>query len=119
MPKILVVDDEFSLRALYRDDLEREGYAVVTAGSGPEGILAIDREHPDLVVLDVCLPGMDGLDTMSRILDLNPTMPIVLNTAYSKYCHNFAAWSADACLVKKGDTSELRATIREILDSTG
>jgi DNA-binding response OmpR family regulator len=115
MSKILVVEDEKSLRALYKQDLEQEGYDVVVAGNAVEGIQALDTESPDLVVLDIRMPGMDGLDCMGRMLDRHPKIPIVLNTAYSSYKDNFLSWAADAYVIKSSDTGELRNKIRELL----
>src|SRR5512143_2687060 len=96
MSKILVVEDEKSLRLLYKQDLEQDGHSVITAGTAIEGLEALESESPDLVVLDIRMPGMDGLECMGRILDRNPRIPIVLNTAYSSYRDNFLSWSADA-----------------------
>jgi len=113
--KILVVEDEKNLRLLYKKDLERDGHAVVTAATAGEGLEALEIDSPDLVVLDIRMPGMDGLDCMGRILDRNPRIPVVLNTAYSSYKENFLSWAADAYVIKSSDTGELLAKVREIL----
>jgi DNA-binding response OmpR family regulator len=115
--KILVVEDERSLRLLYQKELEQEGYRVVTAGSAAEGLSALEAECPDLVVLDIRMPGMDGLECMGRMLAEHRRVPIVLNTAYSSYEDNFLSWSADAYVTKSSDTGELRGKIREILEA--
>ncbi len=117
MAKILVVEDEKSLRLLYRQDLEQDGHMVVTAGTAAEGLRALEFESPDLVVLDIRMPGVDGLDCMGRMLDRKPRIPIVLNTAYSSYKDNFLSWAADAYVIKSSDTGELRAKIRELLEA--
>lgn len=116
MSKILVVEDERSLRLLYTMDLERDGHVVVAAADGAEGLRLFDSETPDLVVLDIRLPGMDGLDAMGRMLDHNPRIPIVLNTGCSSFKDNFLSWVADSYVIKSSDTGELRAKIRELLD---
>ena len=115
MWKILVVEDEKSLRLLYKNDLEQDGHRVVTAGNAAEGLEALEVESPDLVILDIRMPGMDGLDAMGRVLDRKPRIPVVLNTAYSSYRDNFLSWPADAYVIKSSDTEELRAKVREIL----
>ena len=115
MPKILVIEDERNLRTLYKHDLERDGYEVVTAGTAPDGIAMVESENPDLVVMDIRLPGMDGLEAMAKVLDRHPKLPVVLNSAYSSYKENFMSWSADAYVVKSSDTDELRARVRELL----
>jgi two-component system response regulator (stage 0 sporulation protein F) len=117
MAKILVIEDEKNLRLLYKQDLERDGYEVVTAGTAPEGIALVESEKPDLVVMDIRLPGMDGLEAMGKVLDKHPKLPVVLNSAYSSYQENFMSWAADAYVVKSADTDELRARVRELLDA--
>jgi len=116
MPKILVIEDEKNLRALYRQDFESDGFAVVTAANAVEGLTLLESERPDLVVMDIRLPGMDGLEAMSRLLDKHPRIPVVLNSAYSSYKDSFMSWSADAYVVKSADTGELRTRVRELLD---
>jgi DNA-binding response OmpR family regulator len=115
--KILVVEDEKSLRMLYKQDLEHDGYTVITAEDALAGLRALETEAPDLVVLDIRMPGVDGLDCMGRMLGHNPRVPIVLNTAYSSYEDNFLSWAADAYVIKSSDTGELRAKIREVLEA--
>jgi DNA-binding response OmpR family regulator len=115
MPKILVVEDEKNLRLLYKGDLEQEGYSVVTAGNAADGLEVIEKEAPDLVVLDIRLPGMDGIEAMGRVLGRYPRMPIILNSAYSSYKDNFLSWAADAYVIKSSDTTELKNKIRELL----
>jgi DNA-binding response OmpR family regulator len=117
MDKILVIEDEKNLRALYRQDFEADGFVVTTAASATEGLGMIEAERPDLVVMDIRMPGMDGLEAMSRLLDKHPKIPVVLNSAYSSYKDSFMSWSADAYVVKSADTSELRMRVRELLDA--
>jgi DNA-binding response OmpR family regulator len=115
MAKVLVIEDEKSLRLLYQQDLLREGHEVLLAADGKEGLDLAERERPDLVVLDIRMPGMDGLEAMGRLLDRRPRMPVILNSAYSSYKDNFMSWAADAYVVKSSDTSELLARVREVL----
>jgi DNA-binding response OmpR family regulator len=116
MSKILVVEDEKNLRLLYRMDLEMEGHIVVTAAHGAEGLRLFESESPDLVVLDIRMPGMDGLEALGRMLARDPRTPVVLNSGYSSYKDSFLSWSADAYVIKSSDTYELRTKIRELLD---
>ncbi|MBP7146078.1 MAG: response regulator [Acidobacteria bacterium] len=116
MPSILIVDDEPHLRLLYRKDLEDEGYTVLEAATAEEGIRAFESSRPDLVVLDIRMPGMNGLEAMARILDRDRRIPIVLNTAYDSYRDDFTSWAADAYVTKGPDTDELKRTIKKLLE---
>ena len=80
--RILVVDDEAAIRDTMRMILEYEGYECITAASGAEGLTAAEREAPDLVFLDIKMPGMDGLETLSRLRGMNDTLPVVIVSAH-------------------------------------
>jgi CheY-like chemotaxis protein len=116
MKKVLVADDEFSIRKLYERELKKEGYEVVFATNGQEAIQKVRETHPDVIVMDIRMPGMDGIEAMSRILEENNELPVIINTAYSSYKDNFLSWSADAYLTKSADLSELKGTLRTIID---
>ena len=66
--KILVVEDEEGLRLFYKEELEAEGYDVLTAGNGREAIQQLETEKPDLVILDIVMPVMDGMEALGRIV---------------------------------------------------
>ncbi len=111
---VLIVDDEPHLRLLYEIELARAGFATLSAANAEQGIEFVDTMHPDLVVLDIRMPGMDGVEAMQRILDRDNTIPVVLNTAYSSYRENFMTWAADAYVKKSSDVSELVRTVKEL-----
>ena len=113
---ILVVEDDVNQRALYEEELADEGYAILAAGDGKEALARVASGKPDLIVLDVNMPGMDGLDTLARLLEGHSKIPVILNTAYASYREQFASWSADAYVVKSSDLSELKATIKRLLE---
>ncbi len=83
-PKILVVDDEAKIVRLVRSYLEQSGFAVVEAGDGQTALIQARREKPDLVVLDLGLPGIDGLE-VARILRRERDTPIIMLTAHRGY----------------------------------
>lgn len=114
--KILLVDDEENLLMLYKQELLDEGYQVVTAGDAREGIETIKREKLDLVIMDIRMPAMDGLEAIGKILGLKKDIPIILNSAYSNYKEDFMSWAADAYVVKSSDLTQLKRTIRNVLD---
>lgn len=119
MTKLLVVDDEKNIRRLYESELKREGYEVVTAESAEEALKVIDTKAPDLVVLDIRLDGMDGIDCLRTIMEKRRDLPVILNSAYSTYKQDFASWMADAYVVKSSDLTELKEKIREVLTKRG
>jgi two-component system nitrogen regulation response regulator NtrX len=77
-PRILVVDDEGAIRDSLRMILEYEDYQFVGAATGQEGIAAVQRERPDLVLLDIKMPGMDGLEVLRKLHALDETLPVVM-----------------------------------------
>jgi DNA-binding response OmpR family regulator len=83
MASVLVVDDEADIRSLVRELLERAGHDVVEAGDGNEGLRAFFSSRPDLVVLDVSMPGLDGWGTLERIRELSD-VPVVMLTAQAQ-----------------------------------
>ena len=115
MGKVLIVEDEKNLLDLYRMELEDEGYSVATAESGEMALKVSEEFQPDLVVLDIKLGDEEGLRVLSDLKYQNRTRPVILNTAYNHFKHDFSSWSADAYLVKSSDISELKSKIRELL----
>ncbi len=119
MTKLLVVDDEKNIRRLYETELKGEGYEVATAESAEEALEMIEKEPPDLVVLDIRLEGMDGIDALRTIMEKRRDLPVILNSAYSTYKQDFASWMADAYVVKSADLTELKTTIKDVLKDRG
>lgn len=113
--KLLVVDDEVNQGLLYEQELTEEGYDVDVVNSGTEALECIGARQYDLVVLDIGMPDLDGLETLGRMLSVNNKIPVILNTAYPSYKDNFMSWAADAYVVKSSDLSELKAKISQAL----
>src|SRR5258705_695455 len=121
MPKsrILVIDDEAAIRDSLRMTLEYEGYEFVGAATGQEGLALVERENFDLVLLDVKMPGMDGLDVLGRLHTMNETLPVVMISA-----HGTPSTAVDA--IRRGaldflekpfeSTDRLRVTIQNSLE---
>ncbi len=115
MVKVLIVDDEPHLRLLYETELRRAGYETLTASDAEQALEYVETMKPDLVILDIRMAGMDGIEALQRILDMDNTIPVILNTAYSSYKENFLTWSADAYITKSSDVTELLAKVKELL----
>jgi two-component system nitrogen regulation response regulator NtrX len=75
---VLIVDDEENIRQSLSGIFEDEGYEVITAGSGEEAIKILKNQNPDLAMLDVCLPGMDGIQTLTEIKKARPDLPVIM-----------------------------------------
>ncbi len=114
--KVLIVEDEEALRVLYQDELKAEGYEVLTAANGKEAIHQLEKGKPDLVVLDIVMPVMDGREALGRILRKNRKIPIILHTSHSRYKEDFMSLAANAYVMKSSDLTELKETIRELLE---
>lgn len=115
MARILVIEDSSSLCKLYKLDFEQDGYDVVIAQDMMQSLQAFETLPPDLVVLGIRMPTMDGLEGMQRILGHDRNVRLVINSGFASYSNNFLNWAADAYLLKSSDTSELRSTIRNLL----
>jgi two-component system, response regulator, stage 0 sporulation protein F len=114
--KILLVDDDEGLRDLYEEELIEEGYDVLIAKNGKEALLKLERGRPDLIVLDIVMPKMDGMETLGRIIGKEKTIPIILHTSHPGYQEDFMSWAANAYLLKSTDLTELKEKIRELLE---
>jgi DNA-binding response OmpR family regulator len=78
LKKILVVDDEDSVREIYRREFTTNGYKVVTAADGEEGLLKAGEEHPDIILLDIMLPKMSGIDVLKALKENELTKKITV-----------------------------------------
>jgi DNA-binding response OmpR family regulator len=112
--KVLIVDDDPHLRKLYKEELEEENYEVYIASSGKEALEIFAKELPDIVTLDILMPGMDGIEVLRRMKEQKPNLPVIMSTAYD-YRDDFSVWASDAYVVKSADMTELKNTIKNLL----
>ena len=115
MKKILLVDDEESIHLLYREEFEEEGYEVHSALSGTDALEKFETISPDLVILDINMPGMNGIEVLRQMKEINPTLPVILSTAYHEYKQDLGAWASDEYIVKSSDLGELKEAVRRYL----
>jgi DNA-binding response OmpR family regulator len=114
MNKILVVDDENSMRILYADELAEEGYHVITHG-GRTGLMdLLERERPDLVLLDIRLGGENGLDLLQDIRNTFYDLPVILCTAHPTFGQDARSIAAADYVVKSFDMRELKSKVKRV-----
>ena len=116
MKKVLVVEDELKIARLVRDYLHQAGFAVLEAADGATALSVARSERPDMVVLDLGLPGMDGLDVTRRLRETS-SVPIIMLTARSEESDRIVGLElgADDYIVKPFSPKELVARIRAVL----
>ena len=115
MKKILVVDDEENIRTLYKEELTEMGYDVITVLDGIQALSEMGKMKFDLVTLDMRMKEMDGIETLRKMKEKDPALPVIICTAYEEYKHDFGSWCSDAYVVKSSDLSLLRDTVKKIL----
>ena len=115
MKKILLVDDEESIQIVYREEFEDEGYQVISALDGISGLEKFREEQPDLVVLDIQMPGMNGVEVLRQMKMINSSVPVILSSAYQEFKQDLGTWASDEYVVKSGNLDELKKTIRTLL----
>jgi DNA-binding response OmpR family regulator len=117
--RILLVENEEGQRLLYEQELNEEGYLVIWARNGKEALKYLEESIFDLVILDIVMPEMDGVEVLPKIVSGYKKMPVILHTAYAHYKNDFMTWLADAFVVKSSDLSVLKKTIKELLRKNG
>jgi len=117
MQKVLIIEDEDSLRNGLKDNLEAEGYAVSTAATGKEGLEKGLKEEIELILLDIMLPGMNGFDICKKIKSKKLKVPIIMLTAKAKEADKILGLElgADDYITKPFSINELLARIKAVL----
>lgn len=115
MKKILIVDDEASIHYLYCGELEEEGFEVFSAYSGEECLQKLLVIQYDLIILDINMPGMGGINALRKIKAIKSELPVILCSAYPEYKEDLGAWTSDDYIVKSADTEELLNSINKLL----
>lgn len=116
MEKILIIDGNNAQCRLCEMELKDEGYEVVTVYNGYAALSEVKTCMPDVVVLDIMIPDMDGLELLDKLISTNRKLPIIIHTVREEFKDNFMTWCADAYIIKSSDLIELKGKIRELLD---
>ena len=118
--KILIAEDSISVLAVTKYFLESQGYTVITAVNGQEVLKKTEKENPDLIILDIIMPEMDGLTTLKKLKKRSksskiPLPPVIILTAKEKMKDLFAVEGINDYIVKPAKPQVLLAKIKELL----
>lgn len=113
--RILLVDDEEGIQLLFREELEEEGYEVISAFNGEEALKKFKADPPDLVVLDINMPGINGIEVLGNMKEIHPDLPVILSTAYQEYKQDFGSWASEKYIVKSSNMDELKEAVKKLL----
>lgn len=117
MARILIVDDEEHIRTLYTLELEDEGHQVLALASGKGLSAHIDQFQPEVVVLDIKMVDVSGLDVLQEVRDRYYDLPVILCSAYGSYKGDLKSIAADYYVVKSSDLTELKDKIHSALEA--
>ncbi|WP_457576849.1 response regulator, partial [Desulfomarina sp.] len=98
-----------------REEFEDDGYEVISAMNGMEGLEKFSAERPDIVILDIQMPEMNGIEVLRKMKMLDPSIPVILSSAYQEFKRDLGSWASDAYVVKSGDISELKNAVGTLL----
>lgn len=115
MKKILLVDDEESIQLVYREEFEDEGYSVISAVNGETALELFKNERPDIVILDIQMPGMNGIEVLRKMKILDSSVPVILSSAYQEFMRDLGTWASDDYVVKSGNLEDLKSTVQKLL----
>ena len=115
MKKILFIEDNENLRTLYGEIFEQEGYEVLLAANGVEGLNILEKNTVNLVVTDLRMNKMNGLEVLSCIDGEKKKIPVIIYSAYPKYMVGPVPCKPDAYITKSSNLDELKTKIKELI----
>ncbi|GIN57177.1 response regulator [Lederbergia ruris] len=115
--KILIVDDQFGIRILLNEILQKEGYQIYQAANGPEALSITQEHNPDLVLLDMKIPGMSGPEILAEMKKMKADIGVMIMTAYGEHelIKNAQKLGVIAHFSKPFDIEEVRSAVKEYL----
>jgi two-component system, response regulator, stage 0 sporulation protein F len=113
--KILIVDDQYGIRILLNEVFQKEGYKTFQAANGVQAIDIVQKHSPDLVLLDMKIPGMDGIEILKRLKKIDPEIRVIIMTAYGELDMIQEAKDLGAIthFAKPFDIDEIREAVRK------
>jgi two-component system response regulator (stage 0 sporulation protein F) len=115
--KILIVDDQYGIRILLNEIFQKEGYETYQAANGVQALSIVTKDKPDLMILDMKIPGMDGLEILRRVKKINQEVGVIIMTAYGELdmIHEAMDLGALTHFAKPFDIDEIREVVRKEL----
>ncbi|WP_078593486.1 response regulator [Evansella clarkii] len=116
--KLLIVDDQFGIRVLLNEVFEKDGYETMQASNGKQALKIIEEKEPDLILLDMKIPGMDGLEILKEIKKTDVKSHVIMMTAYGELemINEAMRLGALTHFAKPFDIDEVRAEVRKFLN---
>lgn len=113
--KLLIVDDQFGIRILLNEVFNKEGYQTFQAANGIQALEVVTKHSPDLVLLDMKIPGMDGIEILKRMKKIDPDIKVIIMTAYGELDMIQEAKDLGALthFAKPFDIDDIRAAVRD------
>lgn len=118
MKKILVADDDVAICELYAEELSSDGYEVITTSDGAGLLEMVEKNTPDVIVLDIVIGKYNGLDILQDIRNTYYDIPVILCSAYSSFKYDLRSIAADYYVVKSADLTELKIKVDMALEGT-
>lgn len=112
--KVLIVDDDKNILKFYEAELREDGHHVLVCSTAECAMETFQKENPDIVTLDILMPGIDGRRILRTMKEQSPHTPVIISSAYD-YCDDTDLWASDAYIMKSLDTTELRSTINRLM----
>ncbi|BDG49139.1 MULTISPECIES: response regulator [Parageobacillus] len=117
--KILIVDDQYGIRILLNEVFQKEGYTTYQAANGMQALEIVQKHRPDLVLLDMKIPGMDGIEILKRLKEIDRDIKVIIMTAYGELdmIQETKELGAMMHFAKPFDIDDLRAAVKRLLFS--
>lgn len=115
LKKILVIECDDNMKSRCAKEISAMGHQPVTASCGLDAVSVFQDEKPDLVVIELKLPDINGFEVLRKMLWLAPETPVIIHSSFSHYRSDFKSWAADEYIVKSADMTELRDAINRVL----
>lgn len=115
MKKILLVDDEENIRLIYEEEFKDEGYEIASAGNGDDALRLFEEERPNIVILDIQMPGTNGIEILRQMKTIDGSVPVILCSAYPEFKQDLGVWASEEYVVKSADLTQLKEAVKRYI----